>query len=274
MQFSKMHGLGNDFVVVDGVTQNVFFTSETIQRLADRHRGIGFDQLLLVEPPYDPELDFHYRIFNADGSEVSQCGNGARCFARFVTLKGLTNKKDIAVSTQKGNMVLTVKDDNQIRVNMGEPIWEPAKIPFTANKFEKNYILRTDIQTVLCGAVSMGNPHCVVQVDDIQTANVEQLGPLLESHERFPERVNAGFMQIINKEHIKLRVYERGAGETQACGSGACAAVAVGIMQGLLNNRVQVNLPGGSLIIEWNGVGHPLYMTGEATHVYDGFITL
>ena len=274
MQFSKMHGLGNDFVVVDGVTQNVFFTSETIQRLADRHRGIGFDQLLLVEPPYDPELDFHYRIFNADGTEVSQCGNGARCFARFVTLKGLTNKKDIAVSTQKGNMVLTVKDDNQIRVNMGEPIWEPAKIPFTANKFEKNYILRTDIQTVLCGAVSMGNPHCVVQVDNIQTANVEQLGPLLESHERFPERVNAGFMQIINKEHIKLRVYERGAGETQACGSGACAAVAVGIMQGLLNNRVQVDLPGGSLIIEWNGVGHTLYMTGEATHVYDGFITL
>ena len=274
MQFSKMHGLGNDFVVVDGVTQNVFFTSETIQRLADRHRGIGFDQLLLVEPPYDPELDFHYRIFNSDGSEVSQCGNGARCFARFVTLKGLTNKKDIAVSTQKGNMVLTVKDDNQIRVNMGEPIWEPAKIPFTANKFEKNYILRTDIQTVLCGAVSMGNPHCVVQVDNIQTANVEQLGPLLESHERFPERVNAGFMQIINKEHIKLRVYERGAGETQACGSGACAAVAVGIMQGLLNNRVQVDLPGGSLIIEWDGVGHPLYMIGEATHVYDGFITL
>ncbi|KMZ29429.1 diaminopimelate epimerase [Haemophilus influenzae] len=274
MQFSKMHGLGNDFVVVDGVTQNVFFTPETIQRLANRHCGIGFDQLLIVEAPYDPELDFHYRIFNADGSEVSQCGNGARCFARFVTLKGLTNKKDISVSTQKGNMVLTVKDDNQIRVNMGEPIWEPAKIPFTANKFEKNYILRTDIQTVLCGTVSMGNPHCVVQVDDIQTANVEQLGPLLESHERFPERVNAGFMQIINKEHIKLRVYERGAGETQACGSGACAAVAVGIMQGLLNNNIQVDLPGGSLMIEWNGVGHPLYMTGEATHVYDGFITL
>ncbi|HHF5942076.1 TPA: diaminopimelate epimerase [Haemophilus influenzae] len=274
MQFSKMHGLGNDFVVVDGVTQNVFFTPETIRRLANRHCGIGFDQLLIVEAPYDPELDFHYRIFNADGSEVSQCGNGARCFARFVTLKGLTNKKDISVSAQKGNMVLTVKDDNQIRVNMGEPIWEPAKIPFTANKFEKNYILRTDIQTVLCGAVSMGNPHCVVQVDDIQTANVEQLGPLLESHERFPERVNAGFMQIINKEHIKLRVYERGAGETQACGSGACAAVAVGIMQGLLNNNVQVDLSGGSLMIEWNGVGHPLYMTGEATHIYDGFITL
>ena len=274
MQFSKMHGLGNDFVVVDGVTQNVFFTSETIQRLADRHRGIGFDQLLLVEPPYDPELDFHYRIFNADGSEVSQCGNGARCFARFVTLKGLTNKKDIAVSTQKGNMVLTVKDDNQIRVNMGEPIWEPAKIPFTANKFEKNYILRTTVQTVLCGAVSMGNPHCVVQVEDIQTANVEQLGPLLENHERFPERVNAEFMQVVNRKHIKLRVYERGAGETQACGSGACAAVAVGIMQGVLDNEVQVDLPGGSLTIEWQGEGHPLYMTGSATHVYDGVIYL
>ena len=274
MQFSKMHGLGNDFVVVDAVTQNAYFTPETIKRLADRHRGIGFDQLLIVEPPYDPDLDFHYRIFNADGSEVSQCGNGARCFARFVTLKGLTNKKDIAVSTQKGKMVLTVKEDGQIRVNMGEPIWEPNKIPFTANKFEKNYILRTDVQTMLCGAVSMGNPHCVVQVDDIKTANVAELGPLLESHERFPERVNAGFMQVVNRNHIKLRVYERGAGETQACGSGACAAAAVGIMQGLLDNKVQVDLPGGSLLIEWEGVGSPLYMTGDATHIYDGNIHL
>lgn len=274
MQFSKMHGLGNDFVIVDAVTQNAYFTPETIKRLADRHRGIGFDQLLIVEPPYDPDLDFHYRIFNADGSEVSQCGNGARCFARFVTLKGLTNKKDIAVSTQKGKMVLTVKEDGQIRVNMGEPIWEPNKIPFTANKFEKNYILRTDVQTVLCGAVSMGNPHCVVQVDDIETANVAELGPLLENHERFPERVNAGFMQVVNRNHIKLRVYERGAGETQACGSGACAAAAVGIMQGLLDNKVQVDLPGGSLLIEWEGVGSPLYMTGDATHIYDGNIHL
>ena len=242
MQFSKMHGLGNDFVVVDAVTQNAYFTPETIKRLADRHRGIGFDQLLIVEPPYDPDLDFHYRIFNADGSEVSQCGNGARCFARFVTLKGL--------------------------------IWEPNKIPFTANKFEKNYILRTDVQTVLCGAVSMGNPHCVVQVDNIETANVAELGPLLESHERFPERVNAGFMQVVNRNHIKLRVYERGAGETQACGSGACAAAAVGMMQGLLDNKVQVDLPGGSLLIEWEGVGSPLYMTGDATHIYDGNIHL
>ena len=274
MQFSKMHGLGNDFVVVDAITQNVYFTPEIIKRLSDRHRGIGFDQLLIVEPPYDPDLDFHYRIFNADGSEVSQCGNGARCFARFVRLKGLIDKKDISVSTQKGKMILTVKDDGQVRVNMGEPIWEPAKIPFSANKFEKNYILRTEIQTVLCGAVSMGNPHCVVQVEDIRTAKVEQLGPLLENHERFPERENVGFMQILNRGHIKLRVYERGAGETQACGSGACAAVAVGIMQGLLDSKVQVDLPGGSLIIEWQGEGHPLYMTGDAVHIYDGNIQL
>lgn len=274
MQFSKMHGLGNDFVVVDAITQNLYFSPETIKRLADRHRGIGFDQMLVVEPPYDPDLDFHYRIFNADGSEVAQCGNGARCFARFVTLKGLTDKKEITVSTQKGRMTLSLKDDDMVCINMGEPIWEPSKIPFTANKFEKNYILRTDIQTVLCGVVSMGNPHCVVQVDDIKKANVEQLGPLLESHERFPERVNAGFMQVVNRRHIKLRVYERGAGETQACGSGACAAVAVGVMQGLLDSKVQVDLPGGSLTIEWEGVGKPLLMTGDATHVYDGVIRL
>lgn len=274
MQFSKMHGLGNDFVVIDAITQNVYFTPETIKRLADRHRGIGFDQLLIVEPPYDPDLDFHYRIFNADGSEVAQCGNGARCFARFVTLKNLTNKKDIAVSTQNGKMILSVQDNGHIRVNMGEPIWEPNKIPFTANKFEKNYILRTEIQTVLCGTVSMGNPHCVLTVDNIDTANVDELGPLLECHERFPDRVNVGFMQIVDRNHIKLRVYERGAGETQACGSGACAAAAVGIMQGTLDNPVQVDLPGGSLWIEWTGVGTPLYMTGDATHVYDGYINL
>lgn len=274
MQFSKMHGLGNDFMVVDGITQSVYFSEDVIRRLADRNLGIGFDQLLLVEPPYDPELDFHYRIFNADGSEVEQCGNGARCFARFVRLKGLTNKKEINVSTAKGKIVLIVNDDETVRVNMGEPIWEPAKVPFIANKFEKNYILRTDIQTVLCGVVSMGNPHCVLQVEDVKTANVEQLGPLLEHHERFPARANIGFMQVLNRKQIKLRVFERGAGETQACGTGACAAVAVGIMQGLLDNQVEVELPGGKLMIEWQGVGYPLYMTGDATFVYDGNIQL
>lgn len=213
MQFSKMHGLGNDFMVVDAVTQNVFFSPELIRRLADRHVGVGFDQLLVVEPPYDPDLDFHYRIFNADGSEVSQCGNGARCFARFVRLKGLTNKRDIRVSTANGRMVLSVTDEELVRVNMGEPNFEPAAVPFRANKAEKTYIMRAAEQTVLCGVVSMGNPHCVIQVDDVQTAAVETLGPVLESHERFPERANIGFMQVVKREHIRLRVYERGAGE-------------------------------------------------------------
>lgn len=274
MQFSKMHGLGNDFMVIDGVTQSVFLTDELIRKLADRHRGVGFDQLLLVEAPYDPDLDFHYRIFNADGSEVSQCGNGARCFARFVSLKGLTDKQDIRVSTANGKMVLSLQEDGQVRVNMGKPIWEPAKVPFIANKFEKNYLLRTELQTAICGVVSMGNPHAVLQIENVQTAPVNELGPLLENHERFPERANIGFMQVVNRHHIKLRVFERGAGETQACGSGACAAAAVGIMQGALDSPVHVDLPGGTLMIEWQGEGSPLYMTGDAEHVYDGFLKL
>ena len=274
MQFSKMHGLGNDFMVIDGVTQSVFLTDELIRKLADRHRGVGFDQLLLVEAPYDPDLDFHYRIFNADGSEVSQCGNGARCFARFVSLKGLTDKQDIRVSTANGKMVLSLQEDGQVRVNMGKPIWEPAKLPFIANKFEKNYLLRTELQTAICGVVSMGNPHAVLQVENVQTAPVNELGPLLENHERFPERANIGFMQVVNRHHIKLRVFERGAGETQACGSGACAAAAIGIMQGVLDSPVRVELPGGTLMIEWQGEGSPLYMTGDAEHVYDGFLKL
>ncbi|WNY83198.1 diaminopimelate epimerase [Cronobacter dublinensis] len=274
MQFAKMHGLGNDFMVVDAVTQNVFFSPEMIRRLADRHHGVGFDQLLIVEPPYDPDLDFHYRIFNADGSEVAQCGNGARCFARFVRLKGLTNKRDIRVSTANGRMILTVNEEELVRVNMGEPVFEPSLVPFRANKAEKTYIMRAAEQTVLCGVVSMGNPHCVIQVDDVSTAPVETLGPLMESHDRFPERANIGFMQVMNPEHIRLRVFERGAGETQACGSGACAAVAVGIQQGLLAAQVRVDLPGGRLDIAWKGPGNPLFMTGPATHVYDGFIHL
>ncbi|MDF7679505.1 diaminopimelate epimerase [Enterobacteriaceae bacterium ESL0689] len=274
MQFSKMHGLGNDFMVVDAVTQNVFFSPELIRRLADRHLGVGFDQLLIVEPPYDPDLDFHYRIFNADGSEVSQCGNGARCFARFVRLKGLTNKRDIRVSTTSGRMLLSVMPDEQVRVNMGEPNFEPSQVPFRASKAEKTYIMRAAEQTILCGVVSMGNPHCVIQVDDVTTAAVETLGQVMECHERFPERANIGFMQVMARDHIRLRVYERGAGETQACGSGACAAVAVGIQQGLLDTQVRVTLPGGTLNIAWQGAGQPLFMTGSAAHVYDGNIHL
>jgi diaminopimelate epimerase len=268
--FSKMHGLGNDFMVVDCITQNIFFSPDLIRRLANRHTGVGFDQLLVVEAPYDPETDFHYRIFNADGSEVEQCGNGARCFARFVRMKGLTNKYSINVSTKKGKMVLHVEDDDQITVNMGVPEFEPNNIPFKAKQAEKTYILRVGEKTLFCGAVSMGNPHVVTVVDDVTMAEVELLGPLLESHERFPERVNVGFMQVVSRDEVKLRVYERGAGETQACGSGACGAVAVGIVQELLGDNVTVHLPGGSLNIRWQGPGKPLYMTGPATHVFDG----
>ncbi|HHY0482491.1 diaminopimelate epimerase [Vibrio parahaemolyticus] len=268
--FSKMHGLGNDFMVVDCITQNVFFSQDLIRRLADRHTGVGFDQLLVVEAPYDPETDFHYRIFNADGSEVEQCGNGARCFARFVRLKGLTNKYSISVSTKKGKMILDVEDNGEVTVNMGVPEFEPNKIPFKAKQKEKTYIMRAGDKTLFCGAVSMGNPHVVTVVDDVDTADVDTLGPLLESHERFPERVNAGFMQIVDRNNIRLRVYERGAGETQACGSGACGAVAVGILQGLLDESVKVSLPGGELHISWQGPGEPLFMTGPATHVFDG----
>lgn len=268
--FSKMHGLGNDFMVVDCITQNVYFSPDLIRRLADRHTGVGFDQLLVVEAPYDPDTDFHYRIFNADGSEVEQCGNGARCFAKFVRLKGLTNKYKINVSTKKGKIVLNVETPDLVRVQMGKPEFEPSKIPFKAKQFEKTYILRAGEHTLFCGAVSMGNPHCVTVVDDVDNYPVESIGAEVESHERFPERVNAGFMQILDRNHIKLRVYERGVGETQACGTGACAAVAVGIKQGLLDEQVKVDLPGGHLKIHWQGDDQPLYMTGPVAHVYDG----
>ena len=274
IQFSKMHGLGNDFMVVDGITQKIFFSPEMIRRLADRHFGIGFDQLLLVEPPYDPEQDFHYRIFNADGSEVQQCGNGARCFARFVRLKGLTNRDRIAVSTMRGRIVLQLEHDNQVTVNMGVPEFEPAKVPFRAQKAEKTYLLRVAEQTVMCGVVSMGNPHCVLEVENVKTAPVETLGAELESFDRFPERVNVGFMELVSANEIRLRVFERGAGETMACGTGACAAAVVGIAQGKLRDRVKVHLPGGTLQIAWKGPGTPVFMTGPAEHVFDGEIEL
>jgi diaminopimelate epimerase len=274
IQFSKMHGLGNDFVVIDNVTQNVFFSKEKIQQLADRNFGIGFDQLLLVEPPYDPDQDFHYRIFNADGTEVSQCGNGARCFARFVKMKGLINRNKIIVSTKAGRMVLYLEKDGQVTVNMGIPQFDPQMVPIKANKQEKTYILRAQEQTFFCGAVSMGNPHCVLLVDDVELADVATMGPLLEKHERFTEGANVGFMQIINPGHIKLRVYERGAGETLACGSGACAAVAVGQLQNKLSRDVRVDLPGGSLKIRWQGKDNVLKMTGAAEHIFDGYISL
>ncbi|MUH73295.1 diaminopimelate epimerase [Psychrosphaera haliotis] len=274
LNFTKMHGLGNDFMVVDAVTQNVFLSKDQIKALANRNFGIGFDQLLMVEPPYDPDLDFHYRIFNSDGTEVAQCGNGARCFARFVQLKGLTNKSAIKVSTKSGNMVLYLEGEDKVTVNMGRPVFEPKQIPFIANQQEKTYLLKTSQKTVMTGVVSMGNPHCVIVVDDLDDTDVLALGAELEPHERFPEQANIGFMQIINSEHIKLRVYERGAGETLACGSGACAAVVVGRIQDLLGSKVQVDLPGGSLHIRWHDESSPVKMTGPAQYVFDGQIHL
>jgi diaminopimelate epimerase len=274
VNFSKMHGLGNDFLVLDNVTQNVYLSNEQIKHLADRNFGVGFDQVLVVEPPYDPDLDFHYRIFNADGSEVGQCGNGARCFAKFVRLKGLTNKNKIKVSTQSGKMTLFVERDGNVSVNMPTPKFEPNQIPFTAQKVEGTYILRSEDETVLCGAVSLGNPHCVLTVDSINEAPVATLGKALSHHERFPQQTNVGFMEIISPDYIKLRVYERGAAETLACGSGACAAVVIGQTQNKLSRNVTVELPGGKLKIYWKGPGNSVKMTGPAVHVFDGQLNL
>lgn len=274
VNFSKMHGLGNDFLVLDNVTQNVYLSNEQIKQLADRNFGVGFDQVLVVEPPYDPDLDFHYRIFNADGSEVGQCGNGARCFAKFVRLKNLTNKNKIKVSTQTGKMTLFIERDGNVSVNMPVPQFEPAKIPFSAQKVEGTYILRSEDETVLCGAVSLGNPHCVLTVESAQDAPVARLGKALSHHERFPKQANVSFMEVVSPEYIKLRVYERGAAETLACGSGACAAVVVGQMQKKLNRKVLVDLPGGQLKIYWKGPGNSVKMTGPAVHVFDGQINL
>ncbi len=274
LNFSKMHGLGNDFVVIDNVTQNVFFSKEKIQQLADRHFGIGFDQMLIVEPPYDPDQDFHYRIYNADGTEVSQCGNGARCFAKFVKQKGLINRNKIIVSTKAGRMVLYLEKDGSVTVNMGRPVFTPERVPFKANKQENFYIIRESEHTFFCGVVSMGNPHCVLEVDDVDNHDVVGIGKIIGNNERFPEGVNVGFMQIISRSEIKLRVFERGSGETLACGSGACAAVAIGIMQDKLDKEVNVTLPGGKLIIKWQGEDSLLKMTGPAEHIYDGQITL
>ncbi|WWP01078.1 MAG: diaminopimelate epimerase [Candidatus Dasytiphilus stammeri] len=274
MQFSKMHSLGNDFMIVDAITQNIDISPNLILKLADRRRGIGFDQLLLVESTDNPNFDFHYRIFNANGDEVEQCGNGARCFARFVLIKKLTTKNTLRVSTNKGNMVLKIINHEQICVEMNEPNFLPTKIPFITHKKKKQYQMVVGEQLVIFGVVSIGNPHCVIKVDNIKNAPVEELGSILEKHEMFPEHANIGFMEVINRAHIRLRVFERGVGETPACGSGACAAVAIGIQQGLLDNDVQVNFPGGKLQIFWTGVGHALFMTGPAIHVYDGVLCI
>jgi diaminopimelate epimerase len=273
LKFSKMHGLGNDFIVIDAINQKVDLTVSQIQFLADRRFGIGCDQLLLVENPIESNVDFRYRIFNADGSEVEQCGNGVRCFARFVRDNNMTDKDVIAVETASGIVYPNLLVDGQVKVDMGRPVFEPSKIPFAAESQANKYALSMSTQqTVEIGAVSMGNPHAVTLVEDIDTADVDTLGPQIESHEKFPNRVNAGFMQTVSADHINLRVYERGAGETLACGTGACAAVVTGIQWGLLNREVKVVLPGGELIIAWPDEDSSVWMTGPALHVFDGEI--
>jgi len=269
-----MHGLGNDFVVFDGVRQRVKLTPDQCRLLADRRLGVGCDQVLLVEPPRRLETDFYYRIFNADGSEVEQCGNGARCFARFVREQGLTDKADIPVGTRAGDIRLLVLPDGRVRVDMGVPDFEPERIPFLADARANVYPLDVDGQVLSVGAVSMGNPHAVLLVDEVATVPVAELGPRIERHPRFPNRVNAGFLQVIDREQVRLRVFERGAGETLACGTGACAAVAVGRRWGLLGERVRVSLPGGDLVIEWPDESGPVWMTGPAQSVFEGEIEL
>ncbi len=273
IKFTKMHGLGNDFVVIDAISQSIKLTAANIQEIADRHFGVGCDQLLLVEKPGQAQAEFRYRIFNADGGEVEQCGNGARCFALFVRQQGLTTNTTIAVETAGGLIELIVEGD-LVTVNMGRPDFQPQSLPFLAENQAETYDLMVNGAEYAIGAVSMGNPHAVMQVDDIETVNIETLGRAIEGHAQFPNRVNAGFMQIVNRREIRLRVFERGVGETLACGTGACAAVAVGRMLGLLDETVTAHLSGGDLSIQWAGEDHALLMAGPATTVFDGKIHL
>ncbi|MCP4283616.1 MAG: diaminopimelate epimerase [Gammaproteobacteria bacterium] len=274
LEFTKMHGLGNDFVVFNAIKQKIDLTNAHYRHIADRHFGVGCDQILLIESSQEAGTDFHYRIFNADGSEVEQCGNGARCFARYVRDQGLTDKDVLKVSTAAGKISLYLEDNGNVRVNMGVPILEPDKIPFLSDQLESSYVIEVGGEKFSIGAVSMGNPHAVLQVPNVDTAEVERLGPLLENHPRFPRRVNAGFMQLCSPQKIRLRVFERGTGETLACGSGACAAVVSGRILGKLDPIVEVSLPGGDLQIEWQGRGQPVWMCGPATPVYQGSIEL
>ena len=273
IHFSKMHGLGNDFVVIDAIRQAINLSSAQVRQIADRHFGIGCDQLLLVERPTIPGVDFRYRIFNADGSEVEQCGNGARCFARFVRDQGLTDKEALAVETAKGIIYPQIESNGEVTVNMGVPRFDPATLPFVAEQ-QSHYVLNVLGQEITIGAVSMGNPHAVYLVDDTDSAAVASFGPAITHHPRFTKGVNSGFMQIVNRGHIRLRVYERGSGETLACGTGACAAMVVGRLWNALDELVRVDLPGGQLLIRWQGDGQPVMMTGPATHVFEGTLEL
>lgn len=272
LHFSKMHGLGNDFMVLNGTDEKIILSSKQVQRLSDRHRGVGFDQLLLIEKSDDPNFDFRYRIFNADGGEVEQCGNGARCAAKFIAEQGLSQKKQWRLQTARNAIVVRLEENGLVTVDMGQPIFEAAEIPFITDKIAPSYDIDVAGQTHTVAVLSMGNPHAVLLVDNVNTAPVTELGAKIEIHARFPKRVNVGFMQIINRTQIKLRVFERGTGETQACGSGACAAVVAGIRLGLLDEKVLVSLPGGDLIIEWQGEN--VFMTGSAEFSYEGIVEI
>jgi diaminopimelate epimerase len=280
MRFTKMHGQGNDFVVLDGVRNEFDLSPHQVRAIADRHLGVGCDQVLLVEKPRSPDNDFRYRIFNADGGEVEQCGNGARCFARYVLDEGLTAKREIRVETASGVIVPKVEDSGQVTVDMGPPRFEPRAVPFLADEPCLTYELRVAGFPVEVSVLSMGNPHAVQVVADVERAPVTEQGPLIERHPAFPQRVNAGYMQVVSRNHIKLRVWERGAGETLACGTGACAAVVSGIRRGLLDDAVRVTTRGGDLLIRWSGgagaTNHagPVMMTGDAVRVFDGEIEI
>ncbi len=274
LKFTKMHGLGNDFVVIDGIRQTLSLTPDIIRKIADRRRGIGCDQVLIVDPARTPGVDFGYRIFNRDGGEVEQCGNGVRCFARFVRDQGLSAKTELAVETNAGIVYPRVETNGEVTVNMGMPRFLPADIPFAAETRQDMYTLDVNNESVDVTVLSMGNPHAVQVVADVEQAPVSTQGPLIENHPRFPRRVNAGYMQVVDPAHIRVRVYERGTGETQACGTGACAAVVAGRVRGLLQEQVEVALRGGSLRIAWKGEGEPVWMTGPATRVFEGSIDL
>ena len=285
LQFTKMHGAGNDFIVIDAINQEIDFTPAQWQRLADRRFGIGADQILVVEKPRLPGCDFRYRIYNNDGGEVEQCGNGARAFVKFVSEKGLSDKASIRVETMAGVISPRLELDGSITVDMGAPVLEPELVPFDAAGL-RGVAQGTDLlwpldltlpgqsASVMVSVVSMGNPHAVQVVDDVDAQDLETSGPLIEHHPRFPRRVNAGYLQIVDRHHVKLRVYERGAGETLACGTGACAAAVAGILRGLLDSPVRISARGGELSIAWQGAGHPVLMTGPAVTVFEGTIEL
>jgi len=274
LKFTKMHGLGNDFVVLDATRAPIELARGQLRRIADRHIGVGCDQILQVEKARRPDTDFYYRIFNADGGEVEQCGNGARCFVRYVRERGLTDKSAIRVGTLGGVIVPRLEADGQITVDMGIPEFEPSRIPFQAERRAPTYLLDVGGRQVEISALSIGNPHAVQVVPDVERAPVLAEGAAIEVHPRFPQRVNAGYMQAVGRNHIRLRVYERGAGETLACGTGACAAAVAGIQRGLLDKRVTVTTRGGDLSILWEGEGKPVMMTGPAVTVFEGEIEI